>query len=185
MAESEEELNTHLMKVKYMSEKAGLKHNIPKVRIMAFGTITSWEIDGEVIGNSGRFYFTVLQNHCRWWLQSWNLKMLALWKKIYDKHRQHIKNQRHYFDNKGLYSRSYGFSTNDVWMWELDHKEGWAPKSWYFWTLVLEKTLERSLDLKEIKPINTKGNQSSIFIGRTDFEAESPILGPRCEQLTQ
>ena len=104
--------------------------------------------------------------------------MLASWKKIYDKHRQLIKKQRHYFANKCMYSQSYGFSTSDVWMWELDHKEGWALKSWCFWTVVLKKTLESSLDLKEIKPVNTKGNQPWIFIGRTDFEAEAPILGP-------
>ena len=79
--------------------------------------------------------------------------------------------------DKGPYSQSYGFSSSHVWMWELDHKEGWAPKNWCFWTVVLEKTLESSLDCK-IKPINPKGNQSWIFIGRTDAEAEAPILWP-------
>ena len=88
----------------------------------------------------------------------------------------HIKKQRHYFDNKGPSSQSYGFSSTHVWMWELDRKESWAPKNWCFWTVVLEKTLENPLDLKEIKPINSKGNQSWIFIGRTD--AEAPILWP-------
>ena len=63
-------------------------------------------------------------------------------------------------------------------MWELDHKEGWAPKNWCFWTVVLEKTLESPLDCKEIQPVNPKGNQSWIFIGRTDAEAEAPILWP-------
>jgi len=70
------------------------------------------------------------------------------------------------------------FFSSHVRMWELDHKEGWAPKNWYFWTVVLEKTLESPLDCKEIKPVNPKGNQSWIFIGRTDAEAEAPILGP-------
>ena len=65
-----------------------------------------------------------------------------------------------------------------VWMWELDYKEGWMPKNWCFWTVVLEKTLESPLDCKEIKPVNSKGNQSWIFIGRTDAEAEAPILWP-------
>ena len=65
-----------------------------------------------------------------------------------------------------------------VWMWKLDHKEGWAPKNWYFRTVVLEKTPESSLDSKEIKPVNPKGNQSWIFIGRTDAEAETPLLWP-------
>ena len=76
------------------------------------------------------------------------------------------------------YSQSYGFSSSHVWMWELDHKESWAPKNWCFWTVVLETTLESPLDWKEIKPINPKGNQSWIFIGRTDAEAETPILWP-------
>ena len=75
-------------------------------------------------------------------------------------------------------SQSYSFSSSHVWMWELDHKESWAPKNWCFWTAVLEKTLERPLDCKEIKPVNPQGNQSWIFIGRTDAEAEAPILWP-------
>ena len=70
----------------------------------------------------------------------------------------------------------YGFFSSHVWMWELDHKEGWAPKNWYVWTAVLEKTLENPLDCKEIKPVNPKGNQPRIFIGRTHAEAEAPIL---------
>ena len=79
-------------------------------------------------------------------------------------------------------SQSYGFSSH-VWMWELDHKEGWTPKNWCFWTVVLEKTLESLLDSKGIKPVNPKGNQSWIFIGRTD--AEAPIvLATWCEELT-
>ena len=74
--------------------------------------------------------------------------------------------------------KSYGFSSSHVWIWELDHKEGWAPKNWCFWTVVLEKTLESPLGCKEIQPINPKRNQSWIFIGRTDAEAETPILWP-------
>ena len=77
---------------------------------------------------------------------------------------------------KGSYSQSYGFSSSHVWMWELDYKEGWAPKNWCFWTVVL-KTLESPLDSKEIQPVYPKGNQSWIFIGRTDAEVETPILG--------
>ena len=91
--------------------------------------------------------------------------------------RQHIKNQRHYLANKGPSSQSYGFSSNHVWMWELDYKENWAVKNWCFWTVVLEKTFERHLDCKEIQPVHPKGNQSWIFIGRTDTEAETPIFG--------
>ena len=129
-------------------------------------------------GNSGWLYFLELQNHCRWWLQPWNLKMFTPWKKSYDQPRQHIKKQRHYFANEDPNSHSYGFSSSHVWMWELDHKESWAPKNWCFWTVVLEKTLESPLDNKEIQPIHPKGNQSWIFIGRTDTEAETPILLP-------
>ena len=104
--------------------------------------------------------------------------MLAPWKKSYDQTRQHIKKQRRYFVNKGLSSQSYGFSSSHVWMWDLDHKEGWAPKNWCFWTVVSEKTLESPLDCKEIQPVHSQGDQSWVFIGRTDAEAETPILWP-------
>ena len=85
----------------------------------------------------------------------------------------------HYFANKGPTSQSYDFSSGHIWMWELDaSKESWALKNWCFWTVVLEKTLESPLDSKEIQPVNPKGNQSWIFVGRTDVEAEIPILWP-------
>ena len=129
-------------------------------------------------GNNDRLYFLGLQSHCRWWLQPWNLKMPAPWKKSYNKSRQHIKKQRHYVTNKGPSSQSYRFFSSHVWMWESYYKESWAPKNWCFWTVVLEKTLESPLDCKEIKLVNSKGNQSWIFIGRTDEEAETPILWP-------
>ena len=86
--------------------------------------------------------------------------------------------QKHYFANKGLSSQSYGFSSSHVWMWELDYKESWAPKKWCFWTVVLEKTLEGPLDWKEIQIVNPKGNHSWIFIGRTNAEADAPVLWP-------
>ena len=82
--------------------------------------------------------------------------------------------------NKGTSSQSYGFSSNHIWMSELDHKESWEPKNWCFWTVVLEKTLESPLDCKEIKPVNLKGNQSWVFIGNTDAKA----LATWCEELT-
>ena len=94
----------------------------------------------------------------------------------FDKPREHIKKQRHHFANKGSYSQSYGFSSSHVWIWELNHKESWAPENWCFQTVVLEKTLKSPLDFKKIKPVNPKGNQPWIFIGRT--EAEAPILWP-------
>ena len=104
--------------------------------------------------------------------------MLTAWKKSYDQPRQRIKNQRHYFAHKGPSSQSYGFSRSHLWMWELDYKESWALKNWCFWTVVLKKTFERFLDCKEIQPVHPKGDQSWVFIGRTDVEAETPILWP-------
>ena len=129
-------------------------------------------------GNSVRFYFLGLQSHCRWWLQPWNEKTLAPWKESYDQPRQPIKKQRHYFADKGPSNQSYGFSSSCIWMWEFHHEERWAPKNWYFWNLVLEKTLESSLDCKVIELVNPQGNQSWIFIGRTDAESETQILWP-------
>ena len=90
----------------------------------------------------------------------------------------YIKKQRHYFADNGPSSQSFGFSSGHVWMWELEYKEGWAPKNWCFWTVVLEKTLESSLVCKEIYPVHPKGDQSWVFIGRTDAKAETPILWP-------
>ena len=100
----------------------------------------------------------------------------SLGKKLWP--RQPVKKQRHYFANKGLSSQSYGFSSSHVWMWELDNRESWVLKNWCFWTLVLVKTLKSPLDCKEIKLVNPKGNQSWIFIGRTDAEAGTPVFWP-------
>ena len=107
---------------------------------------------------------------------SHEIKILAPWKESYDKARQHIKKQKHHFVNKDPSSQSFGFSSSHVWMLELYHKESWVQRNWCFWTVVLEKTLESPLDCKEIQPVNPKGNQSWIFSGRTDAEAEAPIL---------
>ena len=112
MAENEEELKSLLMKVKEESEKVGLKLNIQKMKIMASGPITSWQIDGETVRD---FIFLgskmTADGDC-----SHEIKTLAPWKKSYDQPRQHIKKQRHYFANKGPSSQSYGFSSNHVWM---------------------------------------------------------------------
>ena len=104
--------------------------------------------------------------------------MLTPWKENYDQSRQYIIKQIYYFVNRGPSSQGYSFSISHVWMWELDYKEIWVPKNQSFWTVVLEKTLESPLDCKEIQPVYPKGDQSWVFIGRTDVEAETPILWP-------
>ena len=165
------------MKVKEESEKVGLKLNIQKTKIMASGPITSWEIDGKTVETASDFILgsskITADGDC-----SHEIKTLTPWKESYDQPRQHIKKQRHYFANKGLSSQGYGFFSGHVWMWELDYKESWAPKNWCFWTVVLEKTLKSPLDSKEIQPVHPKGNQSWLFIWRTDAEAEAPVLWP-------
>ena len=104
--------------------------------------------------------------------------MLAPFKKSYDQPTQDIEKQRHYFANKGPSSQGYGFSSSYVWMWELDYKESWELKNWWFWTTVLEKILKSLLDSKEIQSVHSKWDQSWIFIGRTNAEAETPIFWP-------
>ena len=93
-----------------------------------------------------------------------------------------LKGQRHHFADKGPYNQNYNFSNSNICMWELDHKEDWAPNNWCFWIVMLEKTLENPLDCKEIKPFSPKGNQPWIFIGRTDAEAEIPTHWPPNEK---
>ena len=109
---------------------------------------------------------------------SHEIKRLAPWKNSYDQPRQHTKKQRYYFADKGPSSQSYSFSSSHVWMWELDHKESWVPKKWCFCTVMLEMILECPCDYTEFKPVHPRGNQSWIFIGRTDAEAETPVLSP-------
>ena len=125
---------------------------------MTSGPITSLQIEREKVERVTDFIFLgskiTVEGVC-----SYEIKTLASWKKSYGKPRQHIKKQRHYFANKGLYSQSYGFSSSHVWMWELDYEEGWVLKNRCFQIVVLEKTLESPLDYKEIKPIDPKGNQ--------------------------
>ena len=113
---------------------------------------------------------------------SHKIKTLAPWKKNSDQRRQHIEKQRYYFTNKVPPSQSYGFSSSQEWMWDLDDKKAWVPKNWCFCTVVLGKTLESPLDCKVIQPVHPKGNQFWIFIGRTDAEAETPILWLRDAQ---
>ena len=141
---------------------------------MTSGPITSLQIEREKVERVTDFIFLgskiTVEGVC-----SHEIKTLASWKKSYGKPRQHIKKQRHYFANKGLYSQSCGFSSSHVWMWELDYEERWVLKNRCFQIVVLEKTLESPLDYK-IKPVNPKGNQPRIR--RTDAEAQAPILWP-------
>ena len=129
-------------------------------------------------GNSERLYFWGAPKSLQMVTAAIKLKDSYSWKKSYDQPRQHIKKQRYYSANKGPSSQSYGFCSSHVWMWELDYKASWALKNWYFWTVVSEKILESPLDCNEIQLVHSKGNQSWIFIGRTDAEAETPILWP-------
>ena len=108
--------------------------------------------------------------------------MFVPWKKSYGKPGQHITKQRHHFANKGPYSRSYGFSSSHVWMWELDSKESPVLKNWFFWIVVLEKTLESPLDCNMIKQGSPNGNQPWLFIGRTVAEAVAALLWPPDEK---
>ena len=166
------------MKVKEESEKAGLKFNLLKNKdhgIQSHRFMTNrwankqWKQWETFLGGSK----ITAYGDC-----SHEIKTLAPWMRSHEQPRQHIEKQRHYFADKGPYSQSYGFSSSHVWMWELDCKESWMPKNWCFWLVLSEKILESSLDCKEIKSVNPKGNQSWIFIGRTDADAETPLLWP-------
>ena len=145
---------------------------------MASSPITSCQINGETMETVTDFIFlgskSTADSDCSDEIKIW----LASWKKRYWKPRQHIKKQRYHFSHKGLYSQSYGFCSSHVHMWELDHKVDWEPKNCCFQTVILEKTLDSALDSKKIKSVNPKRNQPWIFIGKTDAEAETPILWP-------
>ena len=149
MAEGEEEIKSLLKKVKEESEKAHLILYIQKTEFMASGPITSWQIDGETVETVADFIFLGSKITADGYGTHEIRRHLTPWKKSYDQTRQHIKKQRHYIADKGLYSQNYGFYSNHVWMWEMDYKKGWALKNWCFWTVVLEKTLESPLDCKE------------------------------------
>ena len=164
-------------KVKEESEKAGLKLNLQKTKVME---ICFFHFMANRWGNSrnnGRLYFLGLQNHwdgdCRHEIK----RHLFLKRKVMT-NLDSIIESRETFTNRGPCSQSYGFSSYHVWIWELDCEESWVPKNWCFWTVSLERTLESPLDCKEIKSVHPKGNQSWIFIGRTDAEDEAPVLWP-------
>ena len=135
-------------------------------------------------GNSERLYLGGASRSLQMVTAAMKLKVACSWKKSYDQPRQHIKKQRHYFVNKGPSSQGYGFSSSHVWLWEFDCEESWVSKNWWFWSVMLEKTLESPLDCKEIQPVHPKGDQTWVFIGKTDVEAETPTLATWCEDLT-
>ena len=129
-------------------------------------------------GNSDRLYFLGLQNHCRQWLQL-KLRCLLLGRNAMTNLDSISLKSRHHFTNKSLNNQRYAFSISPVQMWELDHKEGWALKNWCFSIVVLKKTVESSLNCKEVKTVNPKGDQPWIFIVRTDAEAKTPVQWPK------
>ena len=145
---------------------------------MASSPNTSWEIDGETVETVTDFIFLgskiTADGDC-----SHEIKRCLLFgRKAMTNLDSILKSRDITLLTKVRLNQSYGFSSSHVRMWELDHKESWAPKNWCFWNVVLEKTLESPLDCKEIKPVHPKGNQSWTFIERTDAEAEAPILRP-------
>ena len=169
------------MKMREESEKVDLKLNIQKTKIMASSPITSWQIDGETVAD---FIFLgskiTAGGDCSHEIK----RHLLLGRKAMTDLDCVLKSRDITLPTKPS-SQSYGFSSSHVWIWELDLKEGWVLKNWCFWTVILEKTLESPLDSKEIKPVNSKGDQFWIFIGRTDAKAEnSNTLATWYKELT-
>ena len=166
------------MKVTEENEKVGLKLNTQKTKIMTSGPITSWQIDGETLETVSDFIFLgskiTADGDCSHEIK----RCLLLGRKVMANPDSILKSRDITLPTKVHSSQGYGFSSGHVWMWKLDYKESWMPKNWYFWTLVLEKTLESLLDCKEIQPVHPKEEESWMFIGRTDVEAETPILWP-------
>ena len=145
MAECEEELKSLLMKVKGESDKVGLKLNIQKTKIMASGPITSWHTDGETMETVTDFIFLCFEITADGDCSCEIKRHLLLERKAMTNLDSILKNRD--ITNKGLSSKSYGFSNSHVWMWELDYKESWAP-NWCFWTVMSKETLEIPLYLK-------------------------------------
>ena len=133
--------------------------------------------------SNDRFYFLGLQNHCGWWLQPWNWKMLAPLKETYNKTRQHIKKQRYHFANKGPFSQNFGFSSSHVPMWELDLKEGWVPKNWCFRIVLLGKILESPLDCKKINQSILKEINHEYSLEGWCWSWSSNTLATWCKEL--
>ena len=144
---------------------------------MASSLITSWQIDGETMETVRDFIFLGSKITAGGDCSHEMRRCLLLGRKAMT-NLDSVLIRRHYFADKAPSSQRYGFSNSHIWMWALDYKESLLRKNWCFWTVVLEKTLESPLDCEEIKPVNPKGNQSWILIGRTDAEAGTPTLWP-------
>ena len=171
--------------MKEESEKVGLKLNILKTKIMASGPITSWQIDGKTIEAVTGLIWGGLKITADGDYSHGIKRRLLLGRKVMTNLDSILKSRDITLPTKVHLVKSMVFFSSHVWMWELDYKDSWVPKNWCFWTVVLEKTLESPLDSKEIQPFHPKGNQSWIFIGRTDDEAETPnTLATWCKELT-
>ena len=166
------------MKVKEESEKFGLKLNIQKTKIMASGPITSGQIDGETVETVADFIILgpkiSVDGDCIHKIK----RGLLIGRKVMTNLDSILKIRDITLSTKVHLVKAMVFPSGRVWMWELDYKEIWAQKNWCFWTVVLEKILESPLDCKEIQPVYPEGNQSWVFIGGTDVEAETPIFWP-------
>ena len=176
MAESKRRTKEPLDESERGEWKSWLKTQHSKTKIMASGSIISSQIDGETMETETNFILgsSKITADGDW---SHEIKRrLLLGRKPMTNLGSILKSRDINLPTKGSSSKSYGFSSGHVWMWELDYKESWAPKNWCFWTVVLEKTLESSLNCEEIQPAHPRGNQSWIFIGRTDAKVEAPIL---------
>ena len=178
MEESKEELKSLLIKVKDKSEKTGLKFNIQKPKIMASSPITSWQVDGDTMETVTDFIFLgskiTADGDCNHVIK----RCLLFERKAMTNLDSILKTRDIPLLTKVHLVKAVVFFSSHIWIWELDHKESWALKNWCFLTVVLEKTLERPLDCKEIQPVHPKGNESWVFIGRIDDEAEDIILWP-------
>ena len=178
MTESKEELKSLLMKVKE-EWKSWLKTQHSKNEDYGLSPITSWQIDGETMKTGTDFIFCgskiTADGGCHHEIK----RFLLLGKKAMTNLDSTFKSRDITLPTNVRIVKAMVFSSSHVWMWELDHKEDWMPKNWCFWVVVLEKIPESPLDSKENQQVNSKGNQSWIFIGRTDAEAETPILWPR------
>ena len=161
--------------MKEESGKVGLKHNIQKTKIMASGSIISWQINGETVAD---FIFwgskITADGDCSHEIK----RCLLLGREVMTNLDSILKSRDITLPTKAHLVKAMVFSSGHVWMWVLDYKESWVQNNWCFWTVMLVKTHESPLDCKEIQPVHPKGNQSWIFIGRTEAEAEIPIFWP-------